>query len=82
MAFSIKHDEADTLVREITAITGESLTMAVTVALRERLDRCRLQTQSKLTTIEAAVAAIRALPVLHDVNEADVLLWDEIGMPI
>jgi hypothetical protein len=41
-----------------------------------------LRTQSKVTTIEAAITAIRALPVLNDVDEADVLLWDEIGLPV
>jgi antitoxin VapB len=81
MAFSIKHDEADALAREPTAITGDSLTMAVTVALRERLDRCRLQTASKSDGVAAAVAAIRALPVLNDVTEADILRWDDIGLP-
>ncbi len=39
MALSIKSDEADRLARELTAETGETLTEAVEIALRERLDR-------------------------------------------
>ncbi|MCB9530155.1 MAG: type II toxin-antitoxin system VapB family antitoxin, partial [Myxococcales bacterium] len=39
MALSIKNDEADRLARELAALTGESLTEAVVVSLRERLAR-------------------------------------------
>ena len=39
MALSIKSDEADQLARELAAETGETLTEAVVIALRERLDR-------------------------------------------
>ncbi|NBU29179.1 MAG: transcription factor [Caulobacteraceae bacterium] len=41
MALSIKTKEADQLARELAAITGETMTKAVTVALRERLERER-----------------------------------------
>lgn len=39
MALSIKTDEADALARRLARLTGESMTKAVTVALRERLAR-------------------------------------------
>lgn len=39
MALSIKTEEADRLARELSRLTGESMTQAVTVALRERLER-------------------------------------------
>lgn len=39
MALSIKTAEADTLARRLVRLTGETLTEAVTVALRERLSR-------------------------------------------
>ena len=41
MALNIKDGEADRLVRELAAETGESITMAVTIAVRERLERVR-----------------------------------------
>ncbi len=82
MAFSIKNDEADALLRELCDRTGESLTQAVMVSLSERLDRERLLTVSKRDRIESAVAALRALPVVNDVSPDDVLQWDEIGLPI
>lgn len=43
MALSIKTDEADRLARELALLTGETLTDAVTNALRERLARERLE---------------------------------------
>jgi antitoxin VapB len=39
MALNIKAEQADRLVRELAAETGESITTAVTVAVRERLER-------------------------------------------
>ena len=39
MALSIKTEEADRLARVLSQLTGESLTRAVTIALRERLER-------------------------------------------
>src|SRR2546428_10532465 len=41
MALSVKDPEADRLAREVTARTGETLTTAIVVALRERLARLR-----------------------------------------
>ena len=82
MAFSIKNDEADDLLRELCARTGESLTTAVIVSLSERLERERLRTTSKRERIEAAIAALRALPVINDVGADDILQWDENGLPI
>ncbi|MCA1693607.1 MAG: type II toxin-antitoxin system VapB family antitoxin [Actinobacteria bacterium] len=41
MALNIKDDRADRLARELAAETGESITRAVTVAVRERLQRLR-----------------------------------------
>ena len=41
MALNIKDDQADRLARELAAETGETITTAVAVALRERLERLR-----------------------------------------
>ena len=41
MALNIKDDGADRLARELAAETGETITTAVTVAVRERLQRLR-----------------------------------------
>lgn len=41
MALNIKSPETDKLARELAALTGASITEAVTEALRERLRHCR-----------------------------------------
>ena len=82
MAFSIKNDEADELLRELCERTGESLTGAVIVSLRERLERERVRTTTKCERIEHAITALRALPVISDLTADDVLQWDENGLPL
>jgi len=39
MSLNIKNAETERLARELAAATGETITQAVTVAVRERLDR-------------------------------------------
>ena len=41
MAMNIKNDETQKLTNELAKLTGESMTAAVTEAVRERLDRIR-----------------------------------------
>ena len=41
MSLNIKNEETHQLARELVALTGETMTGAVTVALRERLERER-----------------------------------------
>jgi antitoxin VapB len=45
MALSIKTEGVDHLARMLAALTGETMTEAVTVALRERLARERARTR-------------------------------------
>jgi antitoxin VapB len=70
------------LVRALAAATGESLTTAVSVALRERLERVRggagRDLISELNTIALRCAA---LPVLDERPEAELLGYDEHGLP-
>ena len=48
MALNIKNEETRKLSRELSKLTGESMTAAVTEALRERLDRVRNQRGARL----------------------------------
>lgn len=83
MALSIKHEEADRLARELADRTGETLTEAVVVALRERLARVRGRTQAR--PLREELAAIRArvatLPVLDPRPGDEILGYDEHGLP-
>lgn len=83
MALSIKNDEADRLARELTALTGETLTQAVVVSLRERLERKRAQKDNR-TTAERIMEIAREysrLPVLDDRTADEILGYDENGLP-
>lgn len=80
MALSVKSDEADSLARELTSITGESLTRAVTEALRERLDRERRRNGGGLMARIAAIQdRVAQLPVLDDRSDDEILGYNEHG---
>jgi antitoxin VapB len=83
MALSIKDPEADRLARELAARTGETLTEAVVVALRERLARETGRTRS--IPLSEELAGIRrrcaALPVLDTRTADEILDYDERGLP-
>lgn len=83
MALSIKDPEADRLARELAARTGETLTEAIVVALRERL--ARETGRSRGLQLGDELAAIRrrcaALPVLDPRSEDDILGYDKNGLP-
>jgi antitoxin VapB len=83
MALNIKDPETDRLARDLAASTGESLTTAVTVALRERLERVQgaigaTSLAEELTRIAQRAAA---LPVLDDRPDDAILGYDEHGLP-
>ncbi|MGB8259245.1 MAG: type II toxin-antitoxin system VapB family antitoxin [Terracidiphilus sp.] len=84
MALSIKSADADRLARRLAAVTGESLTVAITVAMRERLEREERKRRDK----EQLIAEVRAiadhcasLPVLDDRSEDEILGYDKHGIP-
>ena len=83
MALSIKDPEADRLARELASRTGESLTEAITTALRERL--IRQQGRQRGVTVADRLRAIRKrcalLPVLDDRSSDEILDYDDRGVP-
>jgi antitoxin VapB len=83
MALSIKDPEADRLARELAARTGETLTEAVVVALRERLARQTGRTRG--IPLREELAEIRrrcaSLPVVDDRTADEILGYDDRGLP-
>lgn len=82
MALSIKGTEADRLARKLAATTGETLTEAIEVALRERLerthDRPAGQMESRLRRLQSDAAA---LPVRDDRSPEEIIGYDSAGLP-
>jgi antitoxin VapB len=81
MALSIKTDEADHLARQLAALTGESLTDAVTVALRERISRLRPPEDLFLERIRRLQDEIAAHPVVDNRTADEIIGYDENGLP-
>lgn len=83
MALNIKDPETDRLVRELAATTGESITTAVTVAVRERLDRIGRMAPAEVRKREILRIAdeVAAMPVLDDRTDEEILGYDEDGLP-
>ena len=75
-----ENDEADRLAGELAGMTGESITEAIVVALRERLQRHR--SQAALTPrLRRLVAEVADYPVLDPRTADEILDYDERGLP-
>ncbi|MCY4626117.1 MAG: type II toxin-antitoxin system VapB family antitoxin [Acidobacteria bacterium] len=84
MSLNIKNEETCRLARELAHLTGESMTGAITVAVRERLDR-----EARERGMEERLRRMRAIadhcaslmgPGPSAVEHGD-FLYDERGLP-
>ena len=84
MSLNIKNEETCRLARDLAQLTGESMTGAITVALRERLER-----ETRTRSVEERAKEIRDIaercarnlePGPSAVEHGD-LLYDERGLP-
>jgi antitoxin VapB len=82
MALSIKTDEADRLARELAGLTHESLTEAVTVALRERLERVQQERRRDLEgRLRRLIDEYQAIEVEDARTDDEIVGYDENGLP-
>ncbi len=83
MALSLKDPEADRLAREVAARTGETLTAAVVVALRERLARLGRRPKRRRLRDELREISQRCanLPTLDDRTADEIVGYDDQGLP-
>lgn len=83
---NIKNGETERLARQLAAATGDSVTGAVTVAVRERLERVQGQdltdAERRATLIRriADDAAGRWIDPYRSLEHGE-LLYDEMGLP-
>jgi antitoxin VapB len=79
MSLNIKNEETHRLAQELAQITGESMTAAVTEAVRERLARVKRKGMAeRIMKIAKESAALLKGNPLPDHAE---LLYDEKGLP-
>jgi antitoxin VapB len=83
MSLNLKNPETARLIRELADATGESMTQAVTTAVRERLHRLRAGDAERSERVWAIVRELRArLPDGYLDQDFDDLLYDPAtGLP-
>jgi antitoxin VapB len=83
MSLNIKNPDTHALARELATLTGESVTEAVTVAVRERLQRVRRERGQSLSQRLLAIGRDCALHLREPYRSIDhaELLYDEHGLP-
>ena len=85
MALSLKHPEVDRLARELASRTGESLTVAILNALKERLTREQGRIHRRRPCLRDEIRAIRhrcaTLPVKDRRSADEILGYDDKGLP-
>ncbi len=84
MSLNIESDEILRLAEELASLTGETVSEAVTVALRERLERVRRERNVEERLQSMRAISQRTARLLRDgpsaVEHGD-LLYDERGLP-
>ncbi len=83
MALNIRNRETEQLADALAKLTGETKTRAVTLALRERLDKERRRRSGRRLANELDEIALHcaSLPMLDDRSPEEILGFDESGVP-
>ena len=77
MALSIKTVEADKLARELSRLTGETMTEAVTKSLAERLERVRKAHEAEKNLPTRVKAFAKRIAKNYDVRPVTKKEWDQ-----
>ncbi|MCY3954996.1 MAG: type II toxin-antitoxin system VapB family antitoxin [Nitrospira sp.] len=84
MSLNIKNDETCRLANELARLTGETMTGAITVALRERLEREKRERSAEALVREMRAIAERCAKLMGpgpSAVEIGEMLYDEQGLP-
>ncbi len=82
MPLNIKDPETHVLAQRLAQETGESMTRAVTEAIRERLGRVRRKRKAEATAQELLAIGKRCASALKKASaDHATLLYDEHGLP-
>jgi antitoxin VapB len=83
MALNIKNEETQKLAQELAKLTGESMTAAITEAVRERLDRVRGKRGASLADRLVKIGKDCSTHLQEPYRSVDhgELLYNEKGLP-
>ena len=84
MPLNIKDRETHALARELAMATGETITKAVHIAIRERLQKVRAGRTARrrlADRLDEIAKHCAALPVLRERAADEILGYDERGLP-
>jgi len=84
MSLNIKDPEAHRLAGELARLTGETMTRAVTEAIRERLERERRRSAARSVAAELLTIGRRCaahMPQPATSSDHGDLLYDDHGLP-
>lgn len=82
MALNIKDAETDQLARRLATLTGESITVAIKTAVRERIEREeRTRGKASVEELLAIARRIAEAPNLDERSDNEILGYNERGLP-
>jgi len=83
MSLNIKNEKTHRMVKELARLTGESMTVAVGEAVRERLDRLKRNSREDLADrlLQIGRECAAHLKEPYKSMDPDELLYDEKGLP-
>jgi antitoxin VapB len=83
MSLNIKNEKTHKLAQELARLTGESMTVAVSEAIRERLERVRRNSKEGLAErlMKIAKECSAHIKEPYKSMNIDELLYDEKGLP-
>jgi antitoxin VapB len=83
MSLNIKDEKTHRMARELARATGESMTAAVSEAIRERLERVRGSSRKSMAErlMELGRDCAARLKEPYKSMDVDELLYDEHGLP-
>lgn len=84
MPLSIRNSKSERLARELAAESGETITQAITQALKERLERLRGRNSATDYIAEIIKISIlcSALPDKDNRTAEQILGYDDNGVPV
>lgn len=85
MALNLKNPETERLAKQLARHTGESITQAVTVAIKERLERTNSRSRKAKDRLNRMIEIVdRTAPRIKDRRPSSEIfdeLYDKAGLP-